>query len=138
MKNFLVDLFTWKWRWNRLKFILYPITIVIPFFIVWGIFTVLIRMWLSFDSIPFKILYILSWLNYILLFYILITSYIKRLRDLNKNSWMTLLLLVPFANFYLWFICIFLPWTPWKNRFWDNPLGNKEIKIENNDSSIEL
>lgn len=84
-------------------------------------------LWISNNPIGLVIIGIL----YFSLFYISIVTYIKRLHDLDKSGWMSLLLFVPFANIYLFVICCFFKWTPWKNRFWDNPLGNSEMKTEN-------
>jgi uncharacterized membrane protein YhaH (DUF805 family) len=84
------------------------------------------------------IIWIMILILYILLIWVSIMSYIKRLHDLDKSGWMVLLLFVPFVSIYLFIICGFLKWTSWKNRFWDNPLWNSEKKIENNDSNIKL
>jgi len=66
---------------------------------------------------------------YILMFWVSIVSYIKRLKDLDKNPWMILLILVPFANIYLWIICGFFKWTVWLNKYGEDPLAivKKEV-----------
>lgn len=42
---------------------------------------------------------------------------IQRLHDLNKSGWMSLLLLVPFANIYIIVLVIFFKGTPGKNNY---------------------
>ena len=252
MKNFLIDLFTWRWRWNRLKFWLYPlVTLIIIIPILWTIAfisfqwysedaknsktivdisslstKVLIEstMWKdikSFELSNHKINFELLWLNendfknpnswdylifvdwykyqiywktsnsiiikgnyiqendsdplslvniewktltnweyinqesnkssnnsilliisiwsvYLLLIWISIAAYIKRLHDLDKSGWWSLIMFLPLFWFWLLIYCGFFKWTPWENRFWNNPLWNTQNKVENNDSNIEL
>ncbi len=42
---------------------------------------------------------------------------IQRLHDLNKSGWMSLLMLVPFANIYLAVLIIFFKGTPGRNNY---------------------
>jgi uncharacterized membrane protein YhaH (DUF805 family)/Tfp pilus assembly protein PilE len=42
---------------------------------------------------------------------------IQRLHDLNKSGWMSLLMLVPLANIYLFVLVIFFRGTPGKNNY---------------------
>jgi len=51
-----------------------------------------------------------------------IWAYIKRLHDLDKSGWMSLLMIVPLANIYLFIICGFFKWTEWTNKYGPNPL----------------
>ena len=67
---------------------------------------------------------ILLWFMYIVYLYISFVAYIKRLHDLDKSGWWALIQLIPFINIWLIIYCGFFRWTPWKNRFWDNPLWN--------------
>ena len=107
-------LFSAKWRINRQPFWLYSIAIVVIFQII---FTIL---WYYMDIFTSLILLLLLLIPYI---YIIFIFYIKRLHDLDKSGWMSLLILVPFANIYLFIICGFFKWTEWKNQFWINPLA---------------
>jgi len=77
------------------------------------------------------ILPIIIFLFYILMFYISITSYMKRLRDLDKSPWMSLLSLVPFANIYLLILCGFFKWTVWPNKYGTDPLNPNMEKVDN-------
>jgi uncharacterized membrane protein YhaH (DUF805 family) len=71
-------------------------------------------------------IYMYLWQAFIIpMIWIAFVLYIKRLHDLDKSGWMSLLLLVPFANFYIWIICGFFKWTTGKNQFWEDPLGWK-------------
>jgi uncharacterized membrane protein YhaH (DUF805 family) len=247
MKEFFRELFTWNGRWNRLKFWLYPLTLIIPFFLIMTTISfmslswytdqaselkvssdislivskinILSARWINIESIkgenndinytvlwenenffnpfsdefgeykifikdqmfqvywetPNKI--IIEWNYYqntendpislvninweikknglknndikksksniidiiwpsilfvlsILFFYISYASYVKRLRDLDKNPWMSLLMFIPFANIYLLIICGFFKWTVWPNRYWSDPLNPNMSKEE--------
>lgn len=74
-------------------------------------------------------------LNFWLL-YIIVVSYIRRLRDLDKSPWTVLLLFIPFANLYLLIISLFLKWTTGANKYGPDPLQNGNIDeltiVENN------
>lgn len=51
-------------------------------------------------------------------------AYIRRLHDLDKSGRRVLLAIVPFANLYIIFICLFLRGTKGDNRFGPDPLGS--------------
>lgn len=72
MKAFLKDLFSYKWRWNRLKFWLYPLAIQLPIMIVIiGSVSTLTFQWYMQDAMEAKISAIenqletvtIAWLN---------------------------------------------------------------------------
>jgi len=111
---------SYKWRFSRYNFwidtfimqLLLSILMTI-FFYVWNKF-----------NLP--IIIQISWLIFwIWIIYISFISYIKRLHDLDKSGWMSLLLFVPLANIYLFIICGFFKWTPGKNKYWEDPLEGK-------------
>ena len=157
MKQFIKDCLSYKWRWNRKKFWLYPIwftlIFLIPLFIILTLSS-LGQFWLwvtnainiettwidsmnNYDSnrnsyesnsnilfyITTTLFFIIIVTMYIWITYVSIVSYIKRLHDLDKSGWFTLLIFVPFANIYIFIICGFFKWTNWENRFWNDPLG---------------
>lgn len=117
------------WRWNRKKFWLYPLGILLLLLIpLWIVLTINIFNQWMFDRI-FSILFIIS---VIYIHYVSFVTYIKRLHDLDKSWWMSLLLLVPLANLYLIVICWFFKWTEWKNKYWDNPLDSRYSEKKEN------
>ena len=70
-----------------------------------------------------EIMVVIFFLTYAAVIYVSIVSYIKRLRDLDKNPWMALLTFVPLANIYLWIICAFFKGTEGQNQYGSNPLN---------------
>lgn len=197
MKQFLLDLFTWKGRWNRLKFWIYPLALIFIIFPLLAfmpylsfdwytpeakmakynsdqsnlerLITVETIQWKSIDDInndPFVInlrndielfeqeniisenksssnsigwflLIFFMWIQ-VLWAYIWITTYMKRLRDLDKSPWMSLLLFVPFANIYLWIICGFFKGSEGENRFGPDPLGGTADIPKEKQETVEL
>ncbi|MCP4523932.1 MAG: DUF805 domain-containing protein [Candidatus Gracilibacteria bacterium] len=186
MKEFLGELFTYKGRWNRLKFWLYPLAffvVIVPMILLIAAIgplslhseinqlakynsdkrnleQIIGKNTLQGNSIneleskkDYKELvseiekfeqqqlngnnssdstesliftsFIFIGLLYVLSIYITITTYIKRLRDLDKSPWMVLLLLVPFVNLYLWILCGFFKGTQGPNQYGPDPLGAK-------------
>mgnify|MGYP002335729084 FL=1 len=76
---------------------------------------------------------------YAVFFYLLFTFHIRRLHDLNKSGWLSLLILLPIINLYVFIICGFFKWTNWPNKYWPDPLkkdGN--ISDQSEDTVIEL
>ncbi len=184
MINFIKELFSFKWRWNRLKFWIYPLVVyllaIIPVvFIVISMSAqehsnkakeVLIKSnemqiqmaidsanieWKTQEQInnspelikmkqetqKLKEEMIASWSkNYewsstfymiillipfiIISLWVSLAAYAKRLHDLDKSGWWALISLIPYISIILLIYCGFFRWTAWKNRFWDNPLGN--------------
>jgi uncharacterized membrane protein YhaH (DUF805 family) len=184
MKKFIKDLFTWRGRWNRLKFWIYPLVsfvLILP--IIWAIsFTSLSwytqgakqaylvskeksletyisiqkTNWTKIEDINndpkviklknnieqtkndlkestdhfslnniLQMLLRIFWLiAYLAVVWISIAAYIKRLHDLDRSGWLILIAIIPLVNIWLLIYCGFFKWTPWKNKFWDNPLGN--------------
>lgn len=134
MINIIKEFNNQDWRFNRFQYWIYSLVIqivvmIIAFvlWIIWDIFWMSIIVWIAWVLSPISLLYISF------------TSTIKRLHDLDKSGWMSLLLLVPFANIYLFVICGFFKWTPWVNKFWPDPLGWEVSKeLENNSTPDEL
>ncbi len=127
---YIKELFSSKWRWNRSKFWLYPL----PFFIWLTIFLILLST-INNNNLNY-LLTILVPMCMLSLYYIAFTAYIKRLHDLDKSGWMSLLILIPFANIYIFVICGFFKWTVWENKYWPDPLGWTNIGWTNTKSKI--
>ena len=81
---------------------------------------------------------LLIFILYIWAFYISYASYVKRLRDLDKNPWMSLLILIPFANIYLLVICGFIKWTVWPNKYWADPLNKDAESKDTQTGNVDL
>jgi len=130
MKEFIKDLFTWKWRWNRLKFWIYPLIWLIIFLpILW------ISVYFSIlgSEILSNLLYIWILFLYAVMIYISVVANIKRLHDLDKSGWFAFIILIPFVSIGLLIYCGFFSWTKWENRFGPDPLNRKkeeEVKVE--------
>ncbi len=125
------------WRLNRKKFWLYPLWLGLSIMvIVWLLWFVL---WMILWEIGWQIAFWIWAIAYLYLIYVSIASYIKRLHDLDKTGWMSLLAFVPFANIYLFIICGFFVWTTWKNQYWEDPLGwTTPVVAEANSTPSEL
>ena len=145
MGSFLKDSLKISWRFNRKKFWLYPIWMFLLVFIELFLLLTLINfilwnqnisviMWLSISKISF----IISNIWYLFILYIWILTYIKRLHDLNKSGWMSILLLIPFINIYIIIICGFLKWTVGKNQYWEDPLGQNKVNKWNLDDTENI
>lgn len=184
MKDYLKDLFTWKWRWNRSKFWIYPLLYLIPILLLtiadisyewyneeakeayisseeFNLANYIYEqelIWKTEEEInklpevieiknnienkkneteldttvltPFSLIILILTILYL---WISTVAYIKRLHDLNKSGLYVLITFMPFISIILLIYCGFFRWTPWKNRFWENPLGNKneKTKIDN-------
>lgn len=121
MKEFLQDCITPKGRWNRRRFWVYPIAMSLLLFVPISILS---------GFVP-EVGLVLTMIAYIFLIYVSIASYIKRLRDLDKNPWMVLLAFVPLANIYLIVICGFFKGTQGTNKYGPDPLApQKESQPE--------
>jgi uncharacterized membrane protein YhaH (DUF805 family) len=106
-------LFSSKWRINRAPFWIY--SIIINIVLYWIMYSILVS-WNSSLMTYWMLLYIpIMWISLMLI--------IKRLHDLDKSGWMSLLLFIPIANIYIFIITAFFKWTTWTNKFWEDPLG---------------
>lgn len=138
MKNFITACFETDGRWNRQKFWLLPLGFyaltVLPLGIIAWIWA-----YLAIDIIV-QIAGLLVIVAYLALTYVSILSYIKRLRDLDKNPWMTILAFVPLANIYIFIICGFFTGTPGNNQYGSNPLETSSSDTNNTSDkkTIEL
>lgn len=61
---------------------------------------------------------------YILYCYIRTVAYIKRLHDLWKSGWLSVLTFVPLISIGMLIWCGFFTGTSWENQYGDNPLWN--------------
>jgi len=127
-KDFLKECNTTKGRWNRQKFWLYPIILMLIIFI-----TILIII-----SISEPIWLILLFIWYFYIAYVSVVAYIKRLRDLDKNPWLALLLLIPFVSLYLFVICGFFKGTEGVNKFGPDPLDKNDTETKEKNQTTEL
>lgn len=119
MKQFFQECNSYEGRWNRKRFWLYPLGVslitLLPIGIILAIFADS-----SMVSMTFGPLLVIA---YIYISYIQVSAYIKRLHDLDKNGWLTLLAFVPIANIYVFILCGFFKGTPWDNKYGANPLA---------------
>ncbi len=121
MLNFIKECNKASGRWNRKKFWLYPLWLWLLIIIVVWLLGYLL--WMILWETGWQIAFGIWWIAYLYLIYVSITAYIKRLHDLDKTGWMSLLMFVPLANIYLFIICWFFVWTTWKNQYGEDPLG---------------
>ena len=127
MWNILKEFNNQKGRFNRFKFWVYAIILQVIFILI---STIVTYIWESNNILFLTQVGPLLWMLWVL--YITFTAYIKRLHDLDKSGWMSLLILIPFANIYIFVICGFFKWTVWENKYWPDPLG----WINNNKNKI--
>lgn len=127
MKEFLHACNTPDGRWNRQKIWLYPLGLSLLLFIPIGIISAIIpELWA-----------ILAIVAYLYLLYVSVVATVKRLRDLDKNPWMTLLMFVPIANIYLAIICYFFKGTTGPNKYGPDPLAGENTPTEKQET-VEL
>ena len=121
MKEFLKECNSYKGRWNRKKYWLYPIGIWLVF-VMPPYILLTISLGMQNDMLMY-IWWILTAISYIYLLYVSICAYIKRFHDLGKSGWFSLFMFVPFINviFVIW--TYFFRWTPGINQYGPDPLG---------------
>jgi len=73
---------------------------------------------------------VLSILISLLLFLFFFSVLTRRLHDLNKSGWLSLLVFVPLANVIMGIILLFKPGTHESNKFGAQPQGGKFIVKE--------
>lgn len=137
--SFYHDMKTINWRFTRADFILY---------ILWGIFIpqfiyFLINMPFMYSgySINKYVELLIVLVLVILIFYIIFVSYIKRLHDLNKSWFYSLLFFIPIVNILLLGFLLFFKWTNWVNLYWEDKViikKPKDVKIKNTKNFSEL
>lgn len=66
---------------------------------------------------------------FIIAFWIMIATCVKRCQDLNKSGWMTIFIFIPFANIFFLFYLGFFSGTVGTNKFGEAPAGDQEIYI---------
>ncbi len=105
------------WRFNRFKFWVHTLIMEVT------VFLLSLIIWLIWGKLGIEFLSQLwSLLWWLWIIYIMFTSYIKRLHDLDKSGWMSLLILIPLVNIYIFVICGFFKWTEWTNKYGPDPL----------------
>lgn len=123
MKDFLNECNSYKGRWNRKKFWLYPLgltlLILVPEFII-----LMLADNLGMNALSMA-MGVVMLISYIYIIYVSVCSYIKRLRDLDKNPWMTLLMFVPIVSLFLAIYCGFWKGTVGPNKYGADPLGGE-------------
>ncbi len=115
----LKNAFSHEGRYNRAKYWGYSILLG---FIVAPILWVILYLIMNFPDFA-NILWWLYGLFYIIFVYISFMILVKRLHDLDKNGWMSLLALIPFVNIYIFIICGFFKGTTWNNQYGADPLA---------------
>ena len=122
MKEFFQACNTVEWRWNRKKFLLYPLGM--SFLLVFPL--VFFATFLSaFNKTIGGILYIFVWIAYIYCMYVSIAAYIKRFHDLWKSGWFFLFTFIPFVNLFIIIWAIFFKGTTGTNEYGADPLIDK-------------
>ena len=101
-----------NWKFNRYDFWVHTI---LAEFTLWIIFMLLLSPQTENKTLAYIVLSIML--------YIIIIAFVKRLRDLNKSAWFSLLLFIPVINIFLLIYCWFYKWKridieiPWnKNK----------------------
>jgi uncharacterized membrane protein YhaH (DUF805 family) len=105
-------------RINRLRYWAHSMLMTIPFYLVLGIGVILAVQ----VSGLFWGLAAVAYVGMIVYGFILI---IQRLHDLDKSGWLSLLVLVPFANLYIMVLLIFFKGTDGPNKYGVPPPPNK-------------
>lgn len=111
-------LFWFEWRINRAPFWGYSILVSVIYIIISWLLTV------AAISSGNETLGIIGQLFIIPMIWISFALYVKRLHDLDKKGWISLLLFVPFANIYVFIVCGFFKWTNGSNKFGSDPLNS--------------
>ncbi len=105
-----INFFSPSGRINRLRYWAHSMLMAIPFYILLGISAYLAT---SVSPLFWGIVAI-AYVGLIAFSFIII---IQRLHDLNKSGWLSLLILVPFANIYLAILLVFFAGTPGRNDY---------------------
>ncbi len=121
MKEFFRECNSFTWRWNRQKFWLYPIYMLLLLIVPLMILSAFTVGWNS--QMLQNMTMIAIWISYIYILYVSICAYIKRFHDLDKSGWYTALVVVPVLNILIWFWAGFTKGTDGPNQFWPDPLG---------------
>lgn len=130
MIEFIKECISSNWRLNRKKFWLYLIWFYLIIIFIVGIFQVIADNSTYITSWFIDVIAFFWWISFIIVSF---STYIKRLHDLDKSWWLSLLAFVPLANIYLFIICWFFKWTEWPNKYWLDPLWWNINVINNNE-----
>lgn len=131
MKQFLSQCITYEWRWNRQRFVLYPLWFYGLFFLPLIILFLMLRpgekeeAWFLYYIVTTLIMPIM-----VLTLYVRICGYMKRLRDLDKTPWLSVIAIIPIVNIGLLIYCAFIPWHVWENQYGKDPLEDSDNKKE--------
>lgn len=142
MKEFIKIFFSFSWRINRKNFWISFIISIILYFLISFIFGGLIMIWINIFNIGEKIMVPIIIVQMIILsifvLYLYFLIFIKRLHDLNKSWWMSLLFFIPIIwRIWLIIICWFFKWTEWQNQYWPDPLWVASLVNWNNEQIAE-
>ena len=124
MKDFLRDCFSTEWRWNRKRFMLYPIGFSLISILPIIVLTLTIGS--THDSEVANYMFIVILPIVLAINYVQIVSIIKRFRDLGHSGWFTLFTLIPFVNLGFYIYLLFFKWDEGENRFGPDPLISEE------------
>jgi uncharacterized membrane protein YhaH (DUF805 family) len=117
------ELFAWRGRIGRLRYLAYSTGTMLLYAFVMGVAAaILIPLAGGGSKGPAFIVFIV--LAYIP---IIITSVVmtrRRLNDLNHSGWLQLLLFIPFVNLFFWLYLVFAPGTPTANQYGPRPVKN--------------
>ena len=114
--------FTLNWRIWRLEYLWVPIiTLIICIIIIIPVVSLIWILWL--DKSTEEIIIWFFWFPLWIIFsWIFITTKVKRLHDLDKNWWWTLIFFIPIINWFYAIYLLFFKWTIWDNQYWPDPL----------------
>jgi len=107
-----VSFFNPSGRINRLRYWAHGMSMALLFYAIMAVGFVFISV-LGVAFIGWTII-VIAYISLLVYSFILV---IQRLHDLNKTGWMSLLMLVPFANIYLFVIVIFFKGTAGRNNY---------------------
>ena len=105
-----INFFSPSGRINRLRYWAHGMLLSLVLYPIMGIGVALMTV----SSIAGGVVLGVSYLAILVLSIIIM---IQRLHDLNKSGWMSLLLLVPLANIYIFVLLIFFKGTPGRNDY---------------------
>lgn len=112
-------------RIGRLRYLAYAVVAnILLFFVIGILMSILIPMVGTGSEAALGAQVVITILLYGISFFITFVLARRRLNDLNKSGWLSLLLLVPIVNFFMGLYLLFFPGTKGTNDFGPAPIAN--------------
>ncbi len=117
-----INLFSFRGRIGRLRYITYTIGITLFSYLIIGALSGLVTMTMSEERIG-MFLGLFFALGMVFMFFMVVILTIQRCHDFNMSGLLSLGLLIPFVPFVFWFV----PGTDGPNRFGPKPPPNRGV-----------